>query len=72
MTSKIAGRANNVKRPKKKKGPVIKFQLKGKGRSPAGTCRTGGDHRDQITTWHAGLTRGLWPGQAETCLSQVI
>lgn len=71
MTSKIAGRANNVKR-QKKGGAVIKFQLKGKGRNLAGTCRTRGEHRDQITTWHAGLAGGLWPGQAETCLSQVI
>lgn len=39
MTSKTAEIANNVKRQKakkKKKDLVIKFQLKGKGKSPAG------------------------------------
>lgn len=61
MTSKTAEIANNVKRQKakKKKDLVIKFQLKGKGKSSAGKCRTGGEHRDQVRTRHAGLGWGL-------------
>lgn len=62
MTSKTAEIANNVKRQKakkKKKDLVIKFQLKGKGKSPAGKCRTGGEHRHQVRTRSAGLGWGL-------------
>lgn len=49
-----------LKRQKKKKGPVIKLQLKRKGRQ--GPCRQMQNrrgHRDQIRTWHVWLGGAL-------------
>lgn len=58
-----------LKGKKKKKDPVIKFQLKKKGQSPADRCRTGGEHRDQIRMQHAGLGGRLGAGKEEgACL----
>lgn len=49
-----------LKGKKKKKSPVIKLQLKGKGRRPAD--RTGREHRDQSGSGMQGWVGPRGPG----------
>lgn len=56
----------------KKKKVIIKLQLTGKYRNPAGRCRVGEEHRDQIETWHAGLGERLGAQAGRDVPSPVI